>query len=74
MATDEEPVMSKPALVQIIPRLMTIQQVAQRFGVGKGTIWRWESEGRIPRAIRVTRRTVRWREADIDAHVAALKP
>jgi len=54
--------------------LMTIQQVAKRYGVAARTIWRWEASGQIPRGVRVTRGTVRWREDDIDRHVASLKP
>jgi prophage regulatory protein len=52
--------------------LLTIQQVAKRFGVAARTIWRWEAQGRIPRAVRVTPATVRWRAEQIDKHVAAL--
>jgi excisionase family DNA binding protein len=54
--------------------LLTIQQVARRYGVAIRTIRRWEAQGQIPRGVRVTRGTVRWREADIERHLASLVP
>jgi predicted DNA-binding transcriptional regulator AlpA len=54
-------------------RLLTVQQVAKHFGVGTSTVWRWERLGTIPRGLRLTRNTVRWRAEEIDGHIAALK-
>jgi prophage regulatory protein len=65
--------MSDETMVSSISRLLTIQQVARRFGVAVRTIWRWEANGQIPRGVRLTRGTVRWREQDIERHVASLK-
>jgi predicted DNA-binding transcriptional regulator AlpA len=53
-------------------RLLTVQQVAKHFGVGASTVWRWERLGTLPRGLRLTRNTVRWREEEIERHVAAL--
>jgi prophage regulatory protein len=53
-------------------RLLTVQQVARRYGVTSRTVWRWEALGRIPRGLRLTSTTVRWREEDIERHVASL--
>jgi len=55
------------------PRLLTRHEVAKRFNVAATTIWRWEAEGKIPRGVRVTRSTIRWREDDIDRYVLSLK-
>jgi excisionase family DNA binding protein len=55
------------------PRLLTIQQVAKRYGVAIRTIRRWEAQGNLPRGVRLTKSTVRWREDDLERHVAALK-
>jgi predicted DNA-binding transcriptional regulator AlpA len=54
------------------PRLLTVQQVARHYGVKSRTVWRWEALGRIPRGLRFTRGTVRWRQDEIERHVAAL--
>jgi predicted DNA-binding transcriptional regulator AlpA len=56
----------------IRPPLLTVQQVARQFGVAARTVWRWEALGTIPRGLRLTRNTVRWRAEEIDGHVAAL--
>jgi predicted DNA-binding transcriptional regulator AlpA len=56
----------------ITPRLLTVQQVAKQFGVAERTVWRWEALGTIPRGLRLTRNTVRWRAEEIDGHIAAL--
>jgi predicted DNA-binding transcriptional regulator AlpA len=54
------------------PRLLTVQQVAKHFGVAERTVWRWEALGTFPRGLRLTRNTVRWREEEIERHVASL--
>jgi predicted DNA-binding transcriptional regulator AlpA len=54
------------------PRLLGVQQVATKYGVAVRTIWRWESQQRIPRGLRLTRNIVRWREDVIDRHLASL--
>jgi predicted DNA-binding transcriptional regulator AlpA len=54
-------------------QLLSAKQVARRYDVAVRTIWRWEMEGRIPRAVRVTRGTVRWREEEIVKHLSSLK-
>jgi predicted DNA-binding transcriptional regulator AlpA len=54
------------------PRLLSVQQVARRYGIATRTAWRWEAVGRIPRGLRLTATTVRWREDEIDRHLASL--
>ena len=63
-------VVTLPPLVG--PRLLTAQQVARKYGVTVRTLWRWEDQGRIPRGVRLTRNTVRWREDVIDNHLTSL--
>jgi predicted DNA-binding transcriptional regulator AlpA len=58
----------------ISARLLTVQQVAKHFGVAERTVWRWEALGTLPRGLRLTRNTVRWREEEIERHVASLAP
>ncbi len=54
--------------------LLTVQQLAKRLGVNTRTVWRWEAQGRLPRGLRLSRRTVRWRECDLARHLEALAP
>jgi predicted DNA-binding transcriptional regulator AlpA len=65
--------MSDTTMAPATPRLLTIQQVAKRFGVSVRTIWRWEAAKRIPRGVRLTSATVRWWEDDIERHVSSFK-
>lgn len=45
---------------------ITVNDMAKLLKLAIKTIWKWEAAGRIPRAHRLTRRTVRWERADID--------
>lgn len=48
-------------------RLLTIDQVAERLGMKKKSIYNSLHEGRFPIAPkRIGRKTLRWRESDID--------
>jgi len=35
------------------------------------TIWRWERDGKFPKSIKLSNGAVAWREADINAWIAA---
>jgi predicted DNA-binding transcriptional regulator AlpA len=70
---DKGVVMSNQPMVPSFFKLLTIDQVASRYGVAARTIWRWEALGHIPRAVRMTRATVRWRADDIEKHLLSLK-
>lgn len=40
-------------------------QLAQRYHVSRATIWRWSSEGRIPKPVKLTPGCTRWRHSDM---------
>jgi predicted DNA-binding transcriptional regulator AlpA len=48
-------------------KLVDVFQVARIFGVSVRTIWRWEEKGIIPRGLRLTSATIRWKLLDIAA-------
>lgn len=51
---------------------LTVQQVADRFGVHKMTIWLWARERpEFPKPVKLSARTTRWKQADIQAFEAA---
>ena len=52
--------------------LLTARQVADLIGVDVRTVWRMAQTGSIPAPIRLSQRVVRWRLADLDAHLANL--
>lgn len=49
---------------------LSAAQLARRYGVHVVTVWRWAQIGRIPRPIRLTPRTTRWRKDQIEAREA----
>ena len=44
---------------------LSVDQVAERFGVSKDTIWRWKRQDEFPRPVKLGGTTTRWRLADI---------
>jgi predicted DNA-binding transcriptional regulator AlpA len=61
-------------LPALAPHLLNVQQVARQYGITARTVWRWEASGQMPRGLRLTPRTVRWRKQDIEQHIATLAP
>lgn len=49
--------------------LLTARQVADLLGVHVRSVWRMSQAGQIPRPIRLAERVVRWRLADLQAHL-----
>lgn len=54
---------SNPAAGQLY---FSVEQVAQRFGVSKDTIWRWKREGQFPAAVRLGGGCTRWKLSDLE--------
>jgi len=50
--------------------LMTSAEVGRVFGVADRTLRQWNDEGRLPPAIVISRKTLRWRRSDIEAFIA----
>ena len=41
--------------------------VAQRYSIGRTTVWRWSREGRLPAPIQLSGGCTRWLLSDIEA-------
>lgn len=55
--------------------LLTTESVAQLLDCSQRTAWRLAAaEGGFPRPVRLTRRLVRWKRADVEAWLAAQLP
>lgn len=54
-------------------RLLKLEEVAQACGLAKGTVQRWEKEGRIPKRVAFPGKHPRWLESDILAWMNAMK-
>lgn len=50
--------------------LVSVAELARRLGVSPRSIWRWTSAGKLPQPLRLSKRTVRWRWADVEAFLA----
>ena len=50
-------------------RLLHRQEVEERTGLARSTIYEWMAAGRFPRPVRVGNRGVRWRERDVQRWV-----
>lgn len=45
---------------------LSVDQVANRFGVSKDSIWRWKRNGNFPAPVKLGGTTTRWRLSDIE--------
>jgi prophage regulatory protein len=52
------------------PRFMKLPEVSSQTGMGKSTILAWESQGRFPRAVRLSKTIRVWLENDINNWIA----
>lgn len=51
-------------------RILTIDDVIERTGLSRRTLYQEVSDGRFPRAVQLTARRVGWPESDIDAWIS----
>ena len=51
--------------VKPVTIFLSVDQVAQRYGVSTDSIWRWKREGKFPAPVRVGSGITRWRLADL---------
>ncbi|HHX90000.1 MAG TPA: AlpA family phage regulatory protein [Paracoccus sp.] len=52
---------------------LSVDQVAERYGVSTDSIWRWKREGKFPAPVRVGSGITRWRLADLIEHESTLQ-
>ena len=45
--------------------------LAERFGVGRSTIWKWVGQGLFPRPVSLSPRCTRWRLSEVEEWEAA---
>jgi excisionase family DNA binding protein len=53
---------------------MTVRQVARCLAISERTVWRWTAQGVLPVPVRPSRRSTRWRSADIRHFLDNLSP
>lgn len=47
-------------------KFIRINQVMEKTGLAKSTIWLWVKENKLPKAIKISPRVTVWQESDID--------
>ncbi|MCR0981827.1 helix-turn-helix transcriptional regulator [Roseomonas populi] len=52
-----------------LDRLLKLEQVIEMTGLSCSTIYKWQSEGRFPRAVLLGSRAARWVQSEISAWV-----
>lgn len=68
IATDSKPVNPVERVDGMVPRLLRIEDVAERLAVSRSMAWKLIAYGDLP-SVRI-RRAVRVRPADLDAYIA----
>lgn len=53
-------------------RLLRINQVLEKFPVGRSTWWAGVKDGKYPRGIKLSERTTAWRESEVDRLISRL--
>ena len=56
------------------PDLLTAKEVAHRLSIAVRTLHRLVRAGVVPAPVRLTRKIIRWRVADIDRYLKGLPP
>lgn len=46
---------------------LTNEQMAQRYGISRATLWRWVRDGKIPRPLTLSTRSPRFSRRDVEA-------
>lgn len=62
---DSEAILSKSNYINIMDKLLTIQDIAKTFDVHPKTVINWQSKGLLPEPVRIGTATVRYLESDI---------
>ncbi len=52
-------------------RILRANELAERLGISRTTLWRWERAGRLPRKRRVGPNVTGWLESEIEEWWAA---
>lgn len=52
---------------------LSVDQVAERYGVSTDSIWRWKRQGRFPAAVSVGPNCTRWRLSDLVEHESQMQ-
>lgn len=49
-------------------KYLSDRQVAERYGIGRSTVWQWVKDGILPAPIGFGQRCTRWDSDELDEH------
>ncbi|MCH9650809.1 MAG: AlpA family phage regulatory protein [Deltaproteobacteria bacterium] len=55
-------------------RIVRVNELSERLGVSRVTLWRWERKGLLPRKLRLGPNTVGWLESEIEEWLSSRPP
>ena len=47
-------------------RYLKVKDVAHRYGIGCSTVWLWVKTNKLPSPVKISERTTRWIEGELD--------
>ena len=53
-------------MVRVESLLLDAEGLAAELRTSKATVWRWDASGKLPKPLRLTGGTTRWRRVDIE--------
>ena len=45
---------------------LNVKDVAHRYGIGRSTVWLWVKNNKLPSPVKISERTTRWIENELD--------
>ena len=58
----------KSATTSTTSLYLNVAQVAERYGVSTDTVWRWSRNGDMPKPVKLSPGSTRWRLSDLIDH------
>lgn len=49
-----------------LPQMLSVREVAARCDMTPRTIWKWASEGKFPRPVKLAAQVTRWYEEEVN--------
>ena len=53
-------------------KLLRLPEVMKRTGLARSTVWKWVSDGKLPKPIKLSRRVTVWKSSELDRYIKEL--
>lgn len=54
-------------------KLLNDKDVAEKLAISRASVWRFVSEGKLPRPVRLSESTQRWKASELNSYLASLQ-